>query len=397
MVETEERFEDEEEIELMDILLVIWKRKIFIICFTALIVITSYVYLLFSKNIYRISMIAESNILENNFGSKDYYFDSAKEIKALIDSNLLNNQIINKVGLKKTSDKRLSFKVKIQKPTNQIAIALESPFSDEAIEILKALIFFLSDRYRSKLVYFIEKEKENIKQIDERLSVIKKESQFELADKNENLEDISKEILFHVLNREVLESEREYIKSEIFETEKSVQENEQQKVLLEQKKAMQHSSSESFPLETLLILNSSSNLENRLNSQQNLIFNLKVSLSNKKRDILEEESIMNKLNYKKQSLERHYQLQYEESIQEKKNLELSKELIQHEVDRLNGIKINNKAIRMIKEPSASSSPVKPKKKFVLLIAVFLGLFVSFVCAFIMEYFKNYNNRQIKPE
>ena len=119
------------------------------------------------------------------------------------------------------------------------------------------------------------------------------------------------------------------------------------------------------------VFNRISIVETRLDSLQNLAYNLEIEK-------------MEKL------IEMH---RFEFSMTQLDSKPLNKELIQHQPIKLTLMHAKNEAIRLINQPTASSKPVKPKKRLILSLAFLLGLFISVLSAFFLEYFKNYKNRK----
>src|SRR3989339_15389 len=257
MADTDMKYDCDDEIELMDILLVIWRWKLLIIGFTAFIVIIALVFLSFQKDIYRVSMIIEPTVIEQDIGSKDHYVDTPQNIKALIDSNSLNNRIVEKLGSKNIAANSLSFAVNINKSTNQLAVSLDHSSPETAVDILKLLSVFLNEHYQSKIDSYIEKQKEKIVQLDLKLSGIKNIVEF-------------------------MESRIIDIRGKIKKTES------QYETLLGQQKKLLSQLSGGTISDILQVFNRISILETRLDSLQDLAYNLEIE---KMKKLLEMNSV----------------------------------------------------------------------------------------------------------
>jgi len=153
----EERIYDyEDEIELMDILLVIWKRKYLIIGGAIVCTLIAIIFSYAAPNIYRASMMLEPGIKKIDQNGKKIYIDSPANIKALIESSILDNQILNYIknsGDSNTSN-ALSFNVSIPTGLNVLNISYDTPIAGEGIDKLKFLHKALNDKYSDLLKFF---------------------------------------------------------------------------------------------------------------------------------------------------------------------------------------------------------------------------------------------------
>lgn len=340
MTDTDMKYNYDDEIELMDILLVIWRWKLLIIGFTALTVIITLVLLSFQKDIYRVSMIIEPNVIEQDISSKDHYVDTPQNIKALIDSNVLNNRIVDQLGSKNIATSSLSFVVNINKITNQLTVSLDHSSPDKAIDILRLLSVFLNEHYQSKIDSYIERQKEKSARLDFQLSDIRNIVEF-------------------------MESRIVDIRGKIKKTE-----SQYETLLGQQKKLLSQLSGETIS-DILQVFNRISFLETRLDSLQSLAYTLEIEKMEKLKEMNSVEFSMTQLDSKP----------------------LNKELIQHQPIKATFTRAKNGAIRLITQPTASSQPVKPKKRLILSLAFLSGLLISLLSVFFLEYFKNYKNRE----
>jgi len=84
----------EDEIELMDYLLVIWKWKYFILSGTLVCGLIAAIISLKMDKVYSINMVLRPGILSIGEEGKNVYIDSPHNIKALIESESFNNDIL---------------------------------------------------------------------------------------------------------------------------------------------------------------------------------------------------------------------------------------------------------------------------------------------------------------
>lgn len=130
--------EEENTIELIDLLRVVWRWRWFIIIFTiACIVVTGIISFSMPK-IYGVSMVIEPHIVGIDSKGKVIYFGSALNIKSKIDSKVYNSKILEKLNADPKKLK-LKFKTILPKKSNVLKIRLESKDVNRGIQILSAL------------------------------------------------------------------------------------------------------------------------------------------------------------------------------------------------------------------------------------------------------------------
>jgi len=177
----EEKFEDE--IELMDYLRVVWKRKWLIIVGTLFSILAVVIYS-FTRPVikmYRISALVEVDprFVEANPEDELVLLD---KIKSMIEYGLFNQRIID--NLSKSQDigklQNLSFQVAIRKALNMLDIAYESTNVDLGKTVLNLLIKQLEQEYAqqarsqfdkkldeiTKHIVWIKEKKDEIKLIE---------------------------------------------------------------------------------------------------------------------------------------------------------------------------------------------------------------------------------------
>ena len=139
-----------DEIELIDLLRVIWKWKYLIIGGTVVCALAAVIIGISMQPIYQVSMVLKSGVYKVGDDGNPVYLDSVEEFKTLIDGEL-----IYKLGNHSKNKKRVvspeAFKITANNKTNILRILYESPDREEGIEDLKFLSNILIERYKKGL------------------------------------------------------------------------------------------------------------------------------------------------------------------------------------------------------------------------------------------------------
>lgn len=139
--------EEEDTIELIDLLRVLWKWKWFIIIFTLACAIVAGVISLKMPRIYEVSMIIEPGVINLDPDGRPIYFDSPLNIKSKIDSQAYNRKISNRLN---TDPKKLNLTFKTVHPSNSniLKISLEENDPSKGIQTLSTLFQALLGEYQ---------------------------------------------------------------------------------------------------------------------------------------------------------------------------------------------------------------------------------------------------------
>ena len=159
----------EDEIELMDYLLVIWKWKYVIITGTLAFVFAaatiSVITLKQQPTMYRTSIVLKLGILKIDEKGDKVFIDTRENIKALIENDLKLKVLeqINNLNDSKLSN-ALDFKVDIPNGSDNINISFESASKDEGITKLNYLIKALLSEFNYKISHIQKEIDEQIEQ-----------------------------------------------------------------------------------------------------------------------------------------------------------------------------------------------------------------------------------------
>ena len=117
--------EDIKEIELIDLLNVVWKWKWLIVLITLACAVAAGLISFLMKPIYDVSMVIEPGVYDVDSNGKFIYLDSPANVKSKIESGAYESKIIKKLGVDPKKYK-FKFKVVVPKKSNTLIIRIES-------------------------------------------------------------------------------------------------------------------------------------------------------------------------------------------------------------------------------------------------------------------------------
>jgi len=330
----------ENEIELIDLLRVIWTWKYLIIGGTLICAIAGMVIGLIMPKIYLIETVIRPGILRIEEKGEKIYIDTPENIKALIETGIFDNEILNGFGKSNMDNlpKLLKFRITLAKNSSAIKVGYESSLIEQGIEILDFLGRLLTEEYRNLVKYYqaeIDRDT-NIKKAGIlNISTIRQSSESSIKNIEKRIHELETEI---VLTNEITADLN----------------NERKKFLLQQK-------DESNILSVILYSNT---------IQQNL------QLTNE---------------YKDEIIK--LRLSRETELQKISSLENESQKLLAEIDSLEFKKNSIQNIQVMQKPYSSKYPIKPKKMLNVILAVTVGLFVMILLAFLLEYIARNKERK----
>ena len=133
------RDSNEDEIELMDLLLVLWKWKYLILIGTLVCAVAAAVISLQMDKVYSIQTVLQPGRLKVTEDGKTIFISSANTIKAIIEAGTFDDRILSKVKTANSDDlpKTLEFSVNIPSNSNALDISYETSDVDLGLQILK--------------------------------------------------------------------------------------------------------------------------------------------------------------------------------------------------------------------------------------------------------------------
>ena len=365
--------EEEDTIELIDLLRVVWKWKWVIIISTLACAIAAGIISFSMPKIYEVSMIIGPGIIGMGKDKEFIYLNSSANIGEEIKGNVFNYKITEKLNIDplKTA---INFKANTPKHSRFIKVISEWEENkvELGLEVLKQLFIQISNQYE-KMIKTIRDDYD--KQILEEKNKIKKiETQ---------RKDIGKQILLK-LNK--IEGEKDNIKlneanlkiigdreRELLQEIKNVKDN-TAKIVSERNNMLKHKGSAdnvSLLLYSTVIQQSVAYF-NRLGAQINELRKeeekLETDIDKLGKDIDNINTEIERLNLNKTE-----------------GLQTKIDDIKLNIDRLSLQKDLIENIKIIQAPKASLWPIKPKKKLNVILAFVIGLFISIFLAFFLEY------------
>jgi len=330
MPDTSEQLEVE--LQLIDLLRILWKWKYFIVGITVVCVLATGVVSYTSPKVYSVESIIQPGILRVNQDGTYVHLDSVENIKALIEEGTFNYKIIQQLKNKSKNGfpQTLRFKVTSPRGSDTIKVSYESVNSKQGIEILQELKGLLYDKY-SKLVEYFRNEYDT-----------------QLRIKNNTIINLKANIGSYENNVNTLKNRISELKSEI----ETIKQN-TVSMTSERDRFLSNNQKEDSILSALLYSNT---------IQQNLaLINEFKNGINEYR--MEKETEILKLNAAKK--------QMDEMIELRKNLAFKKENVQN--------------LQVLQPPTASPFPVRPQTVLNVILAFAFGLIISVLMSYLIEY------------
>ncbi|OCL96484.1 Wzz/FepE/Etk N-terminal domain-containing protein [Aliarcobacter thereius] len=361
----ENRYIQEDEIDLRELFKIIWDKKNFIILFTLVVTILAGIYAYSKTPIYEAKSIVRIG----------YIGEQIVEPSNIIEQKL---KIIFNVDNPQDSEEAIVTKIAVVKNVqNFIEISTESFSNEQAINKNKEVIEFLQKEYKHKIDEFILKTNINIKNIEDK---IKYALDVEKIDLQKNINKIKEQKLVRV------EKEIDLLKNvELKAINKKLEFN-QQKLKEYQNDANRISKQISndntqnmlMSIQLLntqnLILNIQNTIENLIKERENLT-NLKLKdLEKNKENILNDEI---------KNAEIELNINFEKKLEDLNNSLVLEKL------KLTNDRVKNSNI--IGEIITNDFPVKPKKKLIVAVAFVTGFIISIFLVFLFNFIKQYRN------
>lgn len=329
----------EDEIELMDYLLILWKWKYLIFIGTLVCAVTAAVISFQMPRIYEVSMIIEPGIIGMQNNGNPVFMDMVN-MKEKIKNNVYNSRILKRLNID-IRPTQLEFKVANLKKSQLVRIFSE--YEQDKTETGKKVLAQLAVEIAYDVENIFKPKKDDL---DRRILL-------KLGDIQEKKNQIK-------LQETILKNIRER-KTELIQELRKVKDNTES--LIQQKNRIVEGESSGENVSLLLYFTT---------VQQNLAYfnELKDQLNGLK--IKDDNNVM-----KIKSLEKY--------IND----------IKIEIERLNIKKSYIENFKVLNRPEASEFPVKPKKRRNVMLAAVVGLFLMLFLAFIIEYVSKYKTDKLK--
>ncbi len=421
------RYYPDDEIELMDYLLVIWKWKWRIILITFVCMVAAGVASFKMPRIYEVSMIIEPGVIGVQENGNPIFLDLLS-MKGKIENGLYNTRILNRLNI---NPRPTQLEFKVVNPKNTKFIKISSEWEQEKIvtgtKILAQLTAELT--YDGKKNIRLKKEdldaqiamKQNeIATIETQRKDMDKQIAMkinEIANIKTRRKDMDKQVLLKLsdiqgkknqitMQQAILKNIGER-KTKLIQEVKQVNNNTES--LVKQKNRVVKDNSSKNNLSLLLYFTTvqqSVAYRNQLNDQLNYLEskeeNIKAEIGTLEKNINDINTEIERLkiqkleglkvniNNIKTAIER-LKIQKTEGLQAKIND------IKIEIERLNIKKSYIENVKMLNEPESSKFPIKPKKKRNVALAGAVGFMLAVFMAFFVEYIQKAREESMVKE
>ena len=330
----------DDEIELMGYLLVIWKWKYFILAGTIFCGLIATIISFKIAKVYSIDMVLKPGILKVGEEGNNVYIDSPQNIKALIDSGTFNNDILIYLNNKNKSKfiRRLSFKITTPKNADIVNVRYETTDINRGMVVQDRLSKLLIETYSKKIQYFKNEYDMKLNLLNN-LTITNKTT---IQSHKKSIEIIAKRI-------DELENEVELAKKN-----------------------------------TVDLIGKGDNLISTNLKEDNILSALLYSnIIQQKLGLLN--FYQNELNY--------YKLKKEDELQKIKEIknDIANNLI--DIKSLQVKKDHIQNIQVLRPPTRSTHPIKPKTLSNVISALFIGLFLTIFLTFLLEYISKHKKRK----
>ncbi|MBC8434428.1 MAG: hypothetical protein H8D96_21175 [Desulfobacterales bacterium] len=405
----------DDEIELMDYLLVIWKWKWRIILITFVCMVAAGVVSFNMPRIHEVSMIIEPAVIGMQENGNPLFLDLVN-MKGKIENGLYNTRILNRLNINPRLT-QLGFKV--VNPKNTKLIKISSEWEQDKISTGTKILAQLA----AEMAYDAEKALQSKKEdLDMQITV----KQNEIATIETQRKDIGKQIATKLNEIAKIETQRKDLdkqillklsdiqgkknqiklqqailknigerKTELIQEVKQVKNNTER--LIQQKNRVVEGKSSEENVSLLLYFTTVQQNVAYFNQLNDRLNNLK---SNEDRIGAEIEKLEKDINDINTAIER-LKIQKTEGlkanandinteierlkIQKTEGLQANVNDIKIEIERLNIKKSYIENIKVLKEPESSEFPIKPKKKRNVVLAGAVGFMLAVFMAFFVEY------------
>jgi len=386
----------EDEIELMDYLLVIWKWKYLIIVgtlvFALAAAIISFITWKQQPTMYRTNIVLKPGVLKIDKTGNKVFIDSPQNIKTLIENDL-KHKISDDIKSSNSTNMStsLDFQVDIPKGSNTIIVSLVSSLADEGTTKLDYLIKYLSAEFANKIkIKEVIGRKEIEKSIDlkkhefDKLSFKEKSIKAKIEIYQQELAEIESII-------KILRESKDFTQSKEYILNKLSIENDYRSTY---QKYFELNENAKFNL---------FKLQKKITKVSNEIKDLEKTKDNIKADpYLQPNLFKIQIDIMKVSKELEKLEKGKNNIQNDSNygarlidIQKSITIISKDIEKLEKKKLNIQNIQVAQPPVTTEIPKTDKIKRNVALSLVLGLFLMIFLSFFQEYLSNYKKRSSK--
>ncbi|MDZ7699462.1 MAG: Wzz/FepE/Etk N-terminal domain-containing protein [Deltaproteobacteria bacterium] len=394
----------EDEIELMDLLRVIWKWKYLILAGTLLCAVGAALISLNMTKIYRIDTVISPGVVKVEQGGKIIHIGSAQEIKSFVETGAPHGRVLKRLQVPdpEALPKSLKFDLKTPKGGNELKISYETASPEMGLQVLSELNRLLVEKYENLVRYYREEYDIQIRskaseasKIDEKIdkakngiATVEAEMQADVKSKTNKIQTIKAQIAAKKAQITNLQEQISDVELEIGRISKNTD-----MLIEERNKFLATRKTEDDILSAVIYSNT---------IQQNISYlnSLRSAKNNTNGQIYQERAAVEGLENAVKDLEAQivtlqdvakYKIQNLQS--QLKALESEKEYIRDEIKNLEFKREYVQNIQLVQPPRKSLFPIKPKIRLNTVLAAVVGLFITVFLAFFIEYISKYKSRE----
>jgi len=325
----------EEDVELIDILKVIWKRRYLLVGGLIFLIVVASILCLSLEKVYRTTMMIQPGGITTDDNGKWGYIDPIETVAGRIGAGIYNDEIIAGVLPSDMTDEAdgLKFKVEIPKQSDVILVSYDNSDSQLGAAVLAELFRQIQNQERRLLDQFRD-------HYGRKISLAKIEFQ-----KHTTLEQSYAANIRNLAMR-IMEARSDIAMA--------IQNN---ITLVQEKKKLLGRGNDAENALSLLFYNNA--------IQQNIQY----------------------VNSVKQELSEHMVLK-EEGLQKIIQGKKEQEKINAEILNMEKIKNSVRPVVMLRKPTADRNLVKPNKLIIFVLTLFTGFFIILILIFFIEYVRN---------
>lgn len=364
----EKQYIQEDEIDLRDLFKTIWDKRKFIVAFTFVVTLLAIIYAMSKTPVYEVKSVVRIG----------YTNDKLVEDPKVLEKKLrLIFNVDNKEAKLTKSNARVVGINTIKKVENFLEITIQGLNNESAVAKNKEVIKFLQDEYQNQIDDYILSTKQNIKNLEEKITYINNVDKVNIENK---IEKIKTETIPQIDNRIkfIKDIELTSVENKLDFNKKKLKEYENNLITISKQKSVNNTENMLMAMQVL--------------NTQNLILNLQNTIE----DLYQSKE--NLLNIKLKNLELEKQNLIDENIRSleiKLNIDIKNQIksIQDNIISLKRKLSNNNVqnSKVVGQIQVSDSPIKPKKKLIVVVAFVTGFILSIFLVFFMQFIASFKN------
>lgn len=396
----------EDQIDITDILRIIWKWKYFIFCGTLLCALVAAIISLTVKKIYRVGMVIRPGIINIIEDGDNIYIDSAQNISAVVEAGTFNNQILKSIKNPNSDGLPMAFNFQASIPdnSNTIKISYDTDNIEQGLNLLDNLGKALLERYSEYVEYYkrdydikIQLKYSQMTKITNNISTVKSDISTAQSGNENEIKKISNEISAIKAKRDSKKDQIKNIKQRISDIRLDINSIKKNTDLLfeERNKFLATKKNDDNILSSIIYTNT---------IQQNIGYSdsLKGTISDLNYKIYQEiaaiENLENKirnLEVKKDNLKKQTKSKIENMKSQAKNLEAEKKYLLEKVKNLEYKKDSIQNIQILQTPTGDPFPIKPNKRRIVMLSGAAGFILILFLVFLWEFISKNKNKILK--